>query len=82
MVHNYEVLKRTLAESNPEYRRLMSDHADCESRLQELQGKATLDEDERLETTRIKKRKLLIKDRMEAILREFVHREAGAGARP
>lgn len=82
MVYNHEDLKRALAEKNEEYRRLMVDHADCESRLRELQGKAALEENERIETTQIKKQKLLIKDKMEAILRTFIERQAGAGVRP
>jgi uncharacterized protein YdcH (DUF465 family) len=81
MVHSHEDLKRALAESNEEYRRLSQEHQSCESRLQELQGKAVLDESERVETINIKKQKLQIKDRMESILREHAEREAGAGAR-
>ncbi len=79
MVHIYEDLKRTLAENDQEYRRLLSEHATCESRLQELQGKAVLDDSERVETVNIKKQKLQIKDRMEEILRRHSDREAGAG---
>lgn len=82
MVHNHEDLKRTFAEENEEFRRLMADHAGCETRLQELQGKATLEENERVETTRIKKQKLLIKDRMETLLRAYLERTAGASVSP
>ena len=81
MVHNHEDLRRTLVEQNPEYRSLVTEHASCESRLQELQGKAVLDEAERVETINIKKQKLQIKDRMEKILREHIGRETGAGIR-
>ncbi len=79
MVHSYEDLKRTLADNDHEYRRLQAEHATCESRLRELQGKAVLDEAERIETVNIKKQKLQIKDRMEEILRRHADREAGAG---
>ncbi len=79
MVHSNEDLKRTLAENDQEYRRLLAEHATCESRLSELQGKAVLDEAERIETVNIKKQKLQIKDRMEKILRNHTEREAGAG---
>ncbi|MCZ6695303.1 MAG: YdcH family protein [Acidobacteria bacterium] len=82
MVHDHEHLKRTFAEKNEEFRRLMADHADYETRLQELQGKATLEESERVETTRIKKQKLLIKDRMETLLRVYIERGAGATVSP
>ncbi|MEE9291730.1 MAG: DUF465 domain-containing protein [Acidobacteriota bacterium] len=82
MVHNPEDLKRTFAEKNEEFRRLMTNHAECETRLHELQGKATLEENERFETTRIKKQKLQMKDRMETLLRAYLERTAGAGVSP
>jgi uncharacterized protein YdcH (DUF465 family) len=75
-----EDLRRTLAEKNEEYRKLLAEHATCESRLQELQGKATLDETERIESVNIKKQKLHLKDRMEAIVRQHLDRPTGAGA--
>lgn len=76
----HEDLRRTLAEKNEEFRRLLAEHATCESRLQELQGKAALDETERIESVNIKKQKLHLKDRMEAILRQHLERPTGAGA--
>lgn len=79
MVHTHEDLKRTLADRDDEYRKLVEQHASCESRLQELQGKAVLEDAERVETINIKKQKLHLKDRMEAILRRYAEREAGAG---
>ncbi len=82
MVHNPEDLKRTFAEKNEEFRRLMANHAEYETRLHELQGKATLEENERVETTRIKKQKLQMKDRMETLLRAYLERTAGAGVSP
>ena len=81
MVHIHEDLKRTLAERHEEYRKLLAEHANCESRLQELQGKAVLDDAERVESVNIKKQKLQLKDRMERIVREHLEREAGAGVR-
>ena len=79
MVHIQEDLRRRLAEQDAEYRRLMAEHAGYELRLEELQGKATLDEAERVETVNLKKQKLLIKDRMERLLQLFMARSAGAG---
>lgn len=81
MVHIQEDLKRTLVENHEEYRKLLAEHAICESRLQELQGKAALDETERVESVNIKKQKLQLKDRMEAILRHHMERTSGAGVR-
>lgn len=81
MVHAYEDLRKTLSERDQEYRRLLAEHATCESRLQELQGKAALEESERQETVNIKKHKLLLKDQMEQMLREHAERESSAGVR-
>ncbi len=81
MVHIQEDLRRTLSQDNEEYRKLLTEHASCESRLQELQGKAALDDAERVESVNIKKQKLYLKDRMEAILRQHMERTSGAGLR-
>jgi uncharacterized protein YdcH (DUF465 family) len=62
----------SLPELDPEYARLHAEHRDHESRLQVLAGKPRLSEEEELEEKRLKKEKLRIKDRMEAIAR--VHR--------
>ena len=40
-------------------------------RLQELQGKGFLNEAEKMEEVTIKKRKLHLKDKMEAIIRHY-----------
>ena len=82
MVQTYEDLRRALTQENEEYRSLLVEHASCETRLQELQGKAVLEETERIETVNIKKHKLQLKDRMESILREYIERRSGAGIRP
>jgi uncharacterized protein len=56
---------------NDEYRRLDEQHHEYESRLHVLTEKVVLSDDEQLEETTIKKKKLQIKDRMEAIARQF-----------
>ena len=58
-----------LSEIDPEYRRLHDTHRDHEQRLRVLAGKTQLSEDEELEEKRLKKEKLALKDRMEAIAR-------------
>ncbi|HEY1435580.1 MAG TPA: DUF465 domain-containing protein [Thermoanaerobaculia bacterium] len=62
-----------IAVSDPEFRKLREEHHNHERRLHELAGKTQLSEDEELEEKRLKKEKLLLKDRMEAIARH--HRE-------
>lgn len=56
---------------DPEYVRLHEEHRDHEARLQALAVKARLSEEEELEEKRLKKEKLLLKDRMEAIARTY-----------
>jgi uncharacterized protein YdcH (DUF465 family) len=62
--------REKLLEINEEYRRLNEQHREFESRLTSLTSKATLSDDEQLEETTLKKKKLQVKDRMEAIARE------------
>jgi uncharacterized protein YdcH (DUF465 family) len=64
-------LKEVLQRENQEFRVLLESHASCEVRLQELQGKGFLNETEKLEEVTIKKRKLHLKDRMEAMMRDY-----------
>jgi uncharacterized protein YdcH (DUF465 family) len=59
--------------SDPELDRLHEEHRHHEARLHELAVKPRLSEDEELEEKRLKKEKLALKDRMEAITRH--HRE-------
>jgi len=62
--------REKLLEINEEYRRLNEQHREFEFRLTSLTSKATLSDDEQLEETTLKKKKLQVKDRMEAIARE------------
>ena len=59
----------SLTDLDPEYHRLHAEHSDHERRLEALASKSRLSEDEELEERRLKKEKLLLKDRMEAIAR-------------
>jgi uncharacterized protein YdcH (DUF465 family) len=64
-------LKDVLQRENEEFRALLESHASCEVRLQELQGKGFLNEAEKVEEVTIKKKKLHLKDKMEAIMRHY-----------
>jgi uncharacterized protein YdcH (DUF465 family) len=61
----------SLTEVDAEYRRLHDAHQDHENRLQTLAGKTHLSQDEEIEEKRLKKEKLALKDRMEAIARNY-----------
>jgi uncharacterized protein YdcH (DUF465 family) len=63
-------LRQQLLASHDEYRRLEQQHQDFESRLSTLSEKVLLSDDEQVEETTLKKKKLQLKDRMEAIARE------------
>jgi uncharacterized protein len=65
-------LKHLLLETNEEYRQLATKHHELDDRLQELSTKQFLSDSEQLEEVTLKKRKLLLKDRMEDIVR--IHR--------
>jgi uncharacterized protein YdcH (DUF465 family) len=64
-------LKEVLRKENDEFRLLMESHATCEARLRELQGKSFLNDDEKLEEVTIKKKKLHLKDKMEAMIQHY-----------
>jgi uncharacterized protein YdcH (DUF465 family) len=55
---------------NDEYRRLEEQHHEYEHRLQSLTDKLVLSDEEQLEENTLKKKKLQVKDRMEAIARQ------------
>lgn len=67
--HN-DALKESLLSSNDEYRRLHAQHHEHEQRLKTLGEKAVLSDDEQVEETTLKKKKLQLRDRMEEIARQ------------
>jgi uncharacterized protein YdcH (DUF465 family) len=60
-----------LARGDEEYRQLEAQHHEYESRLGELADKAVLNDEEQVEETMLKKKKLQLKDRMEQIARRY-----------
>jgi uncharacterized protein len=64
------LLKDNLLTQNEEYRRLDAQHHEYEDRLTTLTEKAVLSDEEQVEETTLKKKKLQVKDRMEAIARQ------------
>ena len=73
-----EDLKHLLIETNPEYRELASKHHSLDDRLHELELKHYLSDSEQFEEVSLKKRKLQVKDRMEALLRDYRHVQSPA----
>jgi len=66
-------------EESEEYERLSEKHRKCDARLAELRARLFLTEEEKVEEVVLKKQKLMIKDRMEALARVDVGRPHGPG---
>ncbi len=64
-------LKALLLQSNEEFHQLVDQHHELEDRLNQLLSKPHLSEPDLLEEAELKKRKLALKDRMEAIARDY-----------
>lgn len=71
-------LKEELIQTDAEFRRLYEEHQEYKRRLQEIQQKSLLSQEDEVEEKRIKLHKLMLKDQMEAILR--THRESRVSA--
>lgn len=71
-------LKEELIQTDGEFRRLYEEHQEYERRLQDIQQKSLLSQDDEAEEKRIKLHKLVLKDQMEVILR--AHRETRVSA--
>jgi uncharacterized protein YdcH (DUF465 family) len=64
-------LKALLLQTNEEFHHLAAQHHELEDRLHEILTKPYPSEPELLEESTLKKRKLQLKDRMEAIARDY-----------
>ncbi len=64
-------IAETLKRENEEFRRLSEEHRNLDSLLAEIDSKRYLTPEEELERKRIQKLKLLRKDRMAEMIREY-----------
>ena len=71
MPTDFEELKRKLLQTDEEFRQLAHQHQDLDEKIHNLAARHYLSEPEQLEETRLKKRKLALKDQMEDILRRY-----------
>ena len=63
-------MKQILLGENEEYRKLDAQHHEFDDRLRLLTDKPVLSDEEQIEETTLKKKKLQVKDRMEALVRQ------------
>ena len=71
MPTDFEEMKKKLLESNDEFRQLATQHHVLDERIHNLAARPYLSEPEQLEEVTLKKKKLLLKDQMESILRHY-----------
>ncbi len=65
-----DAVRDELIKSNPTFRELVHQHQDFEKRLSELAHLTYPNDDEQLEETTLKKKKLLIKDEIYSIMQQ------------
>ena len=70
-----------LMQENDEYRRLAEKHRSFEERLERLNSRHILNDEEKVEAITLKKYKLALKDRMAEIVRDFNEGRAGGAGR-
>jgi uncharacterized protein YdcH (DUF465 family) len=66
-----DAVKDELLKSNPTFRELVHQHQDYEKRLVELAHLTYPSDDEQLEEATLKKKKLLVKDEIYAMLEQY-----------
>ena len=69
-------LKEQLMTNNPEFRELVREHHRYEERLSELSALSYPSDEEQLEETTLKKKKLAIKDQMYSLMLEHEKRSS------
>ncbi len=71
MEHTQEELKAHLMQTNDEFRQLAAQHHELHQKLEVLEAKPHLTDDEQIEEHRLKKQKLHLKDQMQSILNRY-----------
>ena len=72
-----DILTERLVRENEEFRRLYDKHRSFEQRLEKLNTRHYLSDEEKREAITLKKHKLALKDRMAEIARKFIQNPAG-----
>jgi uncharacterized protein YdcH (DUF465 family) len=64
-------LREQLMRANEQYRRLAAEHKTYAEQLEKLTSRAYLTEDEKLQETTLKKKKLMLKDQMYSMVQRY-----------
>jgi uncharacterized protein YdcH (DUF465 family) len=64
-------LRNQLLKENAEYRRLAAEHQSYDSQLEDLTNKHFLSAEEQLQEKTLKKKKLMLKDRMYSLVQQY-----------
>jgi uncharacterized protein YdcH (DUF465 family) len=70
-IANTESLKEELIDRDPEFRELVKEHHKYEERLVELSSLSYPSDEEQIEETTLKKKKLALKDQMYSIMLQY-----------
>ena len=71
MMMKEEEIKEHLMSDSPEFRRLVEEHKQFEGRLEELHNRHHMTDHDHLEEIQLKKKKLSVKDQMNALISKF-----------
>lgn len=74
-----EALKQHLLANDTQFANLAQEHGEYEKRLVELAALHYPSDEEQIEESTLKKKKLFIKDQMETIMRRYKEQEQAAG---
>lgn len=66
-----DVVKDELLKNNPAFRELIHQHQNYEQRLSELSGLTYPSDDEQIEESTLKKKKLMVKDAIYAMMHDY-----------
>lgn len=77
-ITNTDSLKEQLIAIDPEFRELAREHGRYEQRLSELSSLQYPNDEEQLEEITLKKKKLAVKDQMQAIMQRYQKAESTA----
>jgi len=64
-------IKELLVKNSEEFKKIYEEHQDFEKQLKNFQEKHFLTSEEELEVKKIKKKKLILKDKMQKLINEY-----------